>query len=107
MYGPQPGGTWSSLEAPNCGRDHQMLKAGRRFRVIREFRDFDGDVHPAGESWIFRGYSFLPYEDGLSWFVSMDGDREWHIRMQWRAEEQAPVIDALERYLVEDAGAAT
>jgi hypothetical protein len=101
MYGPEPEGTWSRLQAPNCGPDHQMLKAGRRYRVIRPFSDYDGDAHPAGEEWTFLGFSFLPYEDGLSWFVSLDGAREWHIRMQWRDEAQGPVVDALAEYLVE------
>jgi hypothetical protein len=101
MYGPEPMGHWSGLEAPNCGRDHQMLKSGRRYRVTQSFTDYDGDVHPVGEEWTYLGYSFLPYDDGLSWFVSLDGAGEWHIRMQWREEEQAPVIDALPSYLVE------
>src|SRR5690606_15598829 len=51
---------------------HQFLHAGHRYRVIRGFRDFDGDEHPPGERWIFHGSSFLPYDDGLSLFVSID-----------------------------------
>jgi hypothetical protein len=62
--------------------------------------DFDGDTHSRGEEWTFLGASFLPHEDGLSLFVSLDGSREWHIRMQWRDEAQGAVLDALSRYLV-------
>ena len=65
----------------------------------REFTDFDGDVHRAGEEWTFLGSSFLPHDDGLSLFVSLDGAREWQVRMQWRPEAQGPVLDALSSYL--------
>ena len=37
---------------------------------------------------MFLGHSFLPYEDGMSFFVSIDGINEWHLRLQWRPEEQ-------------------
>ena len=48
---------------------------------------------------MFLGYSFLPYDDGLSWFVSFDGKQEWHIPMQWRDEEQGKTIDALAQFV--------
>jgi hypothetical protein len=101
MHGPEPIGFWSSLTAPNCGPDHLSLKGGQRYRVIQAFTDFDGDTHPVGEEWTFRGHCFLPYEDGLSWFVSLTGDeaQEWHIRMQWREDQQGPVIDNLDQYV--------
>ena len=101
MYGPQPKGFWSSREAPNCGASHQFLFAGRRYRVIGEFYDHDRHVHPAGEEWLFLGYSFLPYDDGMSFFVSFDGEQEWHIPMQWREEEQGPILDSLGSYVAE------
>jgi hypothetical protein len=41
----------------------------------------------------------LPHDDGLSLFVSLDGDREWHIRLQWRDDQQGPLIDRLEDYI--------
>jgi hypothetical protein len=41
----------------------------RDYGVVQSFRDFDGQEHPAGESWIFIGPSFLPHDDGLSLFV--------------------------------------
>ena len=51
-----PRGHWSGdLSAPNCGTTFDFLEAGRRYRVVREFVDYDGDAHPEGESWIFRG----------------------------------------------------
>jgi hypothetical protein len=95
MYGPYEGGHRSGGDA----RPHDFLQPGHRYRVSREFRDFDGDVHPAGEEWTFLGSSFVPYEDGLSLFVSLDGVREWQIRMQWRDEAQAGVLDALAAYV--------
>jgi hypothetical protein len=67
--------------------------------VVKAFCDFDGDEHPEGESWLYLGDSFLPYDDGLSLFVSIDGQREWHIRMRWTPEDQGPIIDSIQKYV--------
>jgi hypothetical protein len=99
MHGPEQPGKWSSLGATNCGKRHQFLQSGRRYRVIRKFIDYDKDVHLPGEEWVFLGYSFLPYEDGMSFFVSLDGVREWHVRLQWIPEEQGEILDNLADYI--------
>jgi len=102
MYGPEKLGHWSISEAVNSGRDYQFLTAGRSFVVVKPFRDFDGDLHETGEKWAFLGYSFLPYEDGLSWFVSLDGTNEWHIRLKLTDDEQGEVINSLYDYIEEE-----
>lgn len=98
MYGPEPRGHWSGQRAPNHGSELGLLVAGRRYRVTAEFRDYDGDIHRIGEEWEFLGYSFLPYEDGVSLFVGTDGDLEWLVRMQRRPDQQEQVLDHLEEY---------
>ncbi len=75
------------------------LVSGRRYRVIIPFIDFDGVNHPAGEVWTFLRASFLPYDDGLSLFVSQDRQGERQIRLQWREEAQGEIADNLTRYL--------
>ena len=99
MFGPKPIGTWSGHKAPNCGPVHDFLQAGKLYNVIKEFSDYDHHTHAVGEQWGFLGYSFLPYDDGMSFFVSFDGNEEWHIRLQWRTEEQAHVLDNLSDYV--------
>jgi hypothetical protein len=74
------------------------LQTDQDYLVIRAFRDFDGGEHAEGEVWTFIGSSFLPYEDGLSLFVMIDGTHR-QVRMQWRNEEQGPIIDRLADYL--------
>lgn len=96
MYGPCPAGHWTAKLSP---ADFGPLEVGGRYRVARRFTDYDGDGHEPGEAWTFLGSNFLPYDDGLSLFVSLDGAQEWHIRMCWRPEDQGPVIDALGDYL--------
>jgi len=66
--------------------------------VVQAFTDFDQGKHPVGERWTFIGSSFLPYDDGLSLFMVLNGQRR-QIRMQWRDEEQGPVIDRLQDYV--------
>jgi len=99
MTDPMPQGHWRAAwehSRPEfCG-----LLRGQWYRVVRAFHDFDGDEHPVGETWVFLGHNFLPYHDGLSLFVSIDGHREWHIRLRWTAEDQGPIIDSLQEYLV-------
>ena len=96
MVGPRPAGFWSS-HSDACWKS---LRAGGRYRVWREFVDFDGTVHPVGEVWTFLGGSFLPYEDGHSWFVSLDDAQEWHIRLQCRPGTQAAIINDWEAFVV-------
>ena len=99
MYGPRPAGHWTNSVAPNSGRRYRVFTAGDRYRVVHEFIDVDGDVHPVGEQWTFRGYSFVPYDDGLSLFVSFTGDEEWLIRLQDRPSAQSHIINDLEAFV--------
>lgn len=101
MFGPRQMGCWSSSQAPNCGKEYAGLMAGRRYRVLKSFADYDGDAHSVGEEWVFLGYSFFPHEDGLSLFISLDGENEWMIRMQSRADQQGEVVNRLETYVTE------
>jgi hypothetical protein len=81
-------------------KPHGPLVIGQRYRVVKQFSDYDKGVHPVGEEWTFLGSNFVPYEDGMSFFVSPDGTREIHIRLQWRPEEQADILDDTGTYLV-------
>ncbi len=93
-----PKGTYS---AHGVGHDWLHLVPGKRYRVIKAFKDFDRQDHPVGETWAYIGTAFLPYDDGRSIFVSVDDDREWHIRMQDREEEQREILDHLRDYVIE------
>ena len=99
MHGPQLAGFWSGRPSANGGSKHQFLNAGQRYRVVREFVDYDGDPHPVGEEWRFCGWSFVPYEDGMSFFISLDDRQEWQLRLQWRDDSQGAVLDRLSDYL--------
>ena len=90
-----PAGHWTRTQ----WRDFKHLKIGEHYVVARQFTDYDGKVHAAGEAWRFLGHDFLAYDDGLSLFVSLDGSGEWQIRLQWVAEEQAAMIDDLGSYI--------
>ena len=68
------------------------LVPGKTYRVKTAFEDYDRVTHPVGETWRFLRKHFVPHDDGLSLVVESDG-RERHIRLQWRKEAQAKVID--------------
>jgi hypothetical protein len=76
------------------------LIAGKTYRVIAGFKDYDGIIHSAGETWKFLEKNFLPYEDGLSLFVEMDGQRV-QFQLQWREESQGRIIDQFSGFVEE------
>jgi hypothetical protein len=96
MIGPHQHGHWTNA---GCDSAFQNLSRGSRYIVITDFVDFDGDVHQRDEAWNFLGANFLPYDDGQSLFVSLDGKHEWQIRLQWRDEAQAHVLDHFDKYV--------
>ena len=76
------------------------LIAGQTYRVITTFKDYDGITHPIGETWRFVEKNFLPYEDGLSLFIQMNGHNS-SIRLQWRTETQGDIIDSFSNFVEE------
>lgn len=74
------------------------LVPGQVYRVTAPFTDYDGMTHPVGETWRFVSKSFLPYEDGLTLTVEQDGQRQG-IRLQWRPETQAEIIERFAEYV--------
>ena len=97
MVGPKPRGFWSRIGP----RDYRTLRVGKRYRVTRAFVDFDGAEHAVGEEWTFVGHNYSAYDSGLSLFVSLDGEEEWHIRMLDYPDAQQPILERLGDYLVE------
>jgi hypothetical protein len=97
MFGPFPAGHLVKRGSEPRGFGH--LQPGMRCRVVRDFVDFDGDLHPVGETWTLLGSSFLPYEDGLGLFVSLDGSGEWNLPLQWRPDAQGAILDAFAEYV--------
>jgi hypothetical protein len=95
MYGPKPPGFWSV----QSGTKYKYLIPGHSYTVVQDFVDYDGYVHKVGEQWTFLGSSFLPYESGLSLFVSLDGSNEWQIRMQDVPEQQGSIVHHLEMFI--------
>jgi hypothetical protein len=76
------------------------LVPGKSYRVIKTFIDYDGAVHPVGESWRFLKKGFLPYEDGLSLFVERN-NQNVSFRLQWRDEAQGQIIDNFSDFVTE------
>lgn len=72
------------------------LIPGRTYKVVRPFSDYDGIAHPEGETFLFKGYNFLPYEDGLTLIGEPSS-----LRLQWRPEAQGEIINSLADYIAE------
>ena len=91
-----PQGTCSDR---SVGHGLAHLVPGKGCRVTSPFRDFDGQEHPAGEATTYVGAAFLPYDDGRSILISVDGEHAWRIRMHDRDAEQREILDHPRDYL--------
>ena len=68
------------------------------YRVIRQFEDFDGGIHPVGETWRYLDRNFFPYDAGLTLYIEKDGQSR-SIRLQDYQEAQGPIIDGFGEYV--------
>lgn len=48
------------------------LMKGDRIEVIKEFKDFDNQVIPMGSTWVFKEYTYFPYDGGYT-FIFEEG----------------------------------
>ena len=78
----------------------QHLVSGRSYRVQKEIVDYDRKVHREGSVYRFVESGFLPYEDGLTLHFIANG-RDVYMRLQWREEQKAEIIDHLTDYFVQ------
>ena len=74
------------------------LIPGRTYQVTASFTDYDGGLHPIGEVWLFKRKAFLPAEDGLTLEIEKGGQLS-SIRLQWREETQAGIINYFSDYV--------
>lgn len=75
-----------------------QLIPGETYSVIKSFIDYDGIVHEVGETWVYQGTNFLPYDDGLTLHVLVN-NKEVVYRLQLREEEQAGIINNFRNFV--------
>ena len=75
------------------------LVPGKTYVVQKEFKDYDGRVHAAGERWVFLRSGFVPYYDGLTLYVQPETGPAQGIRMEWTDFGQGKIVDALREYV--------
>ena len=91
--------TWLRRKPADAPQAFRHLVPGTRYFVVRPFVDYDQIGHPVGECWTFVCHAFLPYADGLTLVLAAPDGHEVPLRLQWRADAQGEIVDALERYL--------
>jgi hypothetical protein len=76
------------------------LSVGKKYRVRKEFKDFDHITHPVGEEWLFVKTNFVPHADGLTLHVKeKEGSSEKVFRFQWTDDAQAAIIQNFSEYV--------
>lgn len=99
MVGPHPPGTFKPIVPPSAWEERRRVVRGQRYRVIRAFKDADGDEHPVGESWIFLMEMFNRFDDELNLCVRSASGDEWRISLLWKPEAQQDVIEDFFQYV--------
>lgn len=80
--------------------DTLHLTPGKQYRIVKEWIDFDQDVHPVGETWTFSQTNFLPYENGLTLHVFLPGETtETIYRLRWQDDAQGDIIRNFKDYV--------
>lgn len=80
--------------------NHLKLIPGRTYKVVKSFIDYDNNLHPIGETWIYIGTDFVPYHDGLTLHVLKDGaSAEIVYRFLWDVAGQAEIIESFSDYV--------
>ena len=76
----------------------EYLYSGDCIKVIKDFKDYYGFTHQAGEEFYFACAYFLPYEDGYTLYISKDKININAIYLQDRAESQREICYNLKEY---------
>ena len=76
----------------------EYLYSGDYIKVIKDFKDYYGFTHQAGEEFYFACAFFLPYEDGYTLYISKDKININAIYLQDRAESQREICYNLKEY---------
>ena len=76
----------------------EYLYSGDYVKVIKDFKDYYGFTHQAGEEFYFACAYFLPYEDGYTLYISKDKININAIYLQDRAESQREICYNLKEY---------
>ncbi len=78
--------------------DISNLKPGESYRVIKEFTDYDGNLHKVRERWIFVKIDYLPYHSGLSLNVIENGESITY-RFQDEPDQQQLLLERFMNYV--------
>ena len=76
----------------------EYLYSGDCIKVIKDFKDYYGFTHQAGEKFYFACVYFLPYEDGYTLYISKDKINIKAIYLQDRPETQREICYNLKKY---------
>ena len=80
--------------------DISNLKPGESYIVIKEFTNYDGNLHKVGERWIFEEINYLPYHSGLSLNVIENGKSVTY-RFQDEPDQQQKLLECFMDYVAE------
>lgn len=80
--------------------NHLHLIANQKYKLIKEFVDYDGKAHPVGETWTFVKTDYNAYHEGLIVSVyGKDASDKKGFRLQWIEGEQKDTIENFKEYV--------
>ena len=98
MQGPLPNGSFRGMTQPPHWEEGRLLR-GKKYRVIKEFVDFEGDIHPVGEEWVFVASMFSHYDELLLIGIRDSSGVEWKFHLEASPSDQHQVMRSFLEYV--------
>lgn len=90
---------WLCHTRADVPQPFRHLRPGERYFVVWPFVDIIRSAIQSANAGGLVRYAFLPYEDGLTLFLTAPDGQEVQLRLQGRPDAQGSIVDALDTYL--------
>ena len=98
MDGPYAAGNFKVFLSASSWVERGLF-GGNAYRVIKAFKDADGDEHAIGEEWPYLGSMFDRNYNEVSFCIRLGNAEEWSIPLIWRRDQQGDIVDHWDKYL--------
>lgn len=101
MQGPYKTGSLGGHTPPTSDswESRHGLIRGKKYRVTKDFVDLDGDIHRAGEEWLFVAGLFSKFDDEITICIHQEGNEDWKIPLSLDSKKQGLVIENIQDYV--------
>lgn len=74
----------------------RFLKPSVHYKVVKEFVDYDRELHTIGKNWVFDRLSYVAYHDGVCLHVIENDEKVMYRLMDIPGEQQSIIENFLD-----------